>query len=139
MEKKVVLIADGDAFTRAQILACLKDNVDIEYIEVRNGKEALSSILSRLPDLILLELDLSIINGVEILKRVKRTSNEKIRNIPILMFSAIKEKSVVKQVILMGVEGYIAKPFDEDDVVERIANILVKDETKEMIEKSIKP
>ena len=139
MEKKVVLIADGDDFIRAQILHCLKDNINMDYIEARDGKEALSSILSMLPDLILLELDLSIINGIEILKRVKRSPNENIRKIPILIFSAIKEKSAVKQVVLMGVAGYIAKPFDEDHVVEKITSILVKDETKEMIENSIKP
>ncbi len=139
MGKKVVLIADGDEFTRAQIVHCFKDNISMDCIEAVDGKEALSSILSRFPDLILLELDLSIINGIEILKRVKRSPNERLRKIPILIFSAIKEKAVVKQVVLMGVEGYIAKPFDEDHIVEKITSILVKDETKELIEKSIKP
>ncbi len=140
MGKITVLIADSDIHARLQIINCLKKLLDdVKYIEALDGRTALNHVIRNKPDLVLLDLNLSVIEGVEIIRKMKRCSNEQIRNIPIVIFSAIKEKSVVQKVIFLGIEGYIVKPSSDDDIASKIANVVNKDETKKIIDLIIKP
>ena len=140
MRKNTILIADSDIHARMQIINCMKKLFDdIEYIEALDGRSALNHVIRDKPDLVLLDLDLSIIEGIELLRKIKRCVNEKIRNIPIFIFSAIKDKTIVKQVIFLGIAGYIVKPSSDDDIVSKISKVLNKDETEIIIEKTIKP
>ncbi len=140
MGESTILIADNDIHARMQIINCLNKLVDdVEYIEALDCRTALNHVIRDKPDLILLDLELSLIDGIQLIRKIKRSPNEKIRNIPIFIFSAIKDKSIVKQVIFLGIEGYIVKPSSDDDIVSKIANVLNKDEIEIIIKKIIKP
>ena len=79
-----------------------------------NGEEALKLAESRLPVLILLDIMMPKMNGVETLTRLK--ANVVTKNIPVLMLSALERTKDVEKALLAGAVGYIVKPFS----VERI-------------------
>ncbi len=140
MEKCTILIADRDIHARMQIINCMKKLVDdVKYIEALDCRATLQHVIRDKPDLILMDLELSVKEGLETLRKIKKCANEKIRNIPIFIFSKIKDASIVKQVVILGVAGYIVKPSSDDDIASRIVNVINKDETKIIIEKVIKP
>ncbi|MFC1556731.1 response regulator [candidate division KSB1 bacterium] len=139
MGKRTVLIADNCASDRMQIMQCLGSIEDMDCIQASNGREALRTILSKVPDLIFLELDLTIIESFEILKTIKRSRREQVRKIPVLIFTSLKDKSIVKEVLLMGVQGYILKPSDCAQIMKKISSVVCKDEIAEMVEEKIKP
>ncbi len=140
MEKCTILIADSDIHARMQIINCMKKLVDdVKYIEALDCRATLQHVIRDKPDLILMDLELSVQEGIETLRKIKKCANENIRNIPIFIFSKIKDASIVKQVVILGVAGYIVKPSSDDYIVSRIVNVINKDETKIIIEKVIKP
>jgi class 3 adenylate cyclase len=111
--------ADGPA------LLIVDDNDDNRYTLTRrltregytnlttatNGREALDLLQSRQFDLILLDIMMPDMNGYEVLERMKAAGGE-MRNIPVIMISALSELESVIRCIELGAEDYLPKPFD---------------------------
>jgi len=89
-----------------------------------NGEEALAAIKTEKPDLILLDVMMPVMNGYEVLRRVKEDEN--LKNIPVVMLTArAQEKDVVKGIDL-GADDYIIKPFHPAELLARVKRILGK-------------
>lgn len=100
-----------------------------------NGEEALE-ILSdgtELPDLILLDLNMPKLNGIEFLKILK--SNETLKFIPTVILTTSSHKKDLLQCYKIGVSGYILKPLKYEDYVEKIDKVLAYWSINELIGK----
>ncbi|MGE0090307.1 MAG: response regulator [Bacteroidales bacterium] len=129
-EIEILLVEDNPNDAELTIRALKKSNLANNIIHVTDGEEALNFIFCRekfcnnkhcLPKVILLDLKLPKINGLEVLKELK--SNELTRTIPVVMLTSSKEERDIIESYKLGVNSYIAKPVDFDQFVEAIKNL----------------
>ena len=110
-----VLIVDDDP----DILEMMKTLLDNEFnvITTRNGSAALEIAESEKPDLIFLDLQMPILDGMNTLIMLK--SNESTKPIPVMMLSVSSKKSDVVTAFRSGAAGFITKPFEPEVVVRK--------------------
>jgi class 3 adenylate cyclase len=104
-----ILIVDDDAINRLVLLTCLEDQgflVD----EAVDGQQALEMLHNRAYDAILLDLEMPVLDGFEVLRRVKEDNH--LWHIPIIVISAMDEMNSVLRCIEMGAADHLPKPFD---------------------------
>ena len=87
-----------------------------------NGEEGLKKAASEKPDLILLDIDMTGMNGHEMLGHLKNSPD--LRDIPVIMCTAMCEAEDIAEASSLGVADYVAKPFDFSELVEKINNVL---------------
>ena len=122
MTKKIVLAEDEPQIARLIEFKLKKEGYDVTWRE--NGEEALQAIKAEKPNLILLDVMMPVMDGYEVLRRLKEDEN--LKSIPVIMLTArAQEKDVVKG-IDMGAEDYITKPFHPAELLARVKRILAK-------------
>ena len=135
MEKQhTVLIADDEAQIR-QILSLYFKKEGFKVIEAADGAEALALVSSAKPDIIILDIMMPVLDGLEVCKQVR-----KISDIPIIMLTAKDEDDDRILGLEIGADDYITKPFNTREVVARVNAVLrrsgqaVKIKGKEVLE-----
>ncbi|MEW6096338.1 MAG: response regulator [bacterium] len=114
-----ILVVDDDKY----IVEVAKAALEIqghEIISAFNGEEAIAKTIHEFPNLILLDLMMPKMDGWEAYKRLKEYS--KTAYIPIIIISALEEEIGMTQE--MEVEDYIVKPFEVNELVNRVNNVL---------------
>lgn len=114
---KIMIIEDEDAISNF-IATTLKANTYAPLV-ARSASEALSMIPSHCPDLILLDLGLPDMDGIEILKKIREWSST-----PVIVVSARGEESDKVEALDLGADDYIAKPFGTSELLARIRTAL---------------
>ncbi|WP_303866244.1 response regulator [Acetobacterium wieringae] len=112
--KSVILIVEDEAGISNFIAAILKAN-DYKMIKAVTGKEAISMTASYSPDLILLDLGLPDIDGMEVLKTIREWST-----IPVVVVSARGHEREKVEALDLGADDYITKPFGTAELLARI-------------------
>ncbi|MDD2388689.1 MAG: response regulator transcription factor [Desulfobacterales bacterium] len=121
MSNEKILIVDDEE----DILELVKYNFDREGYQTlcaENGEEALILVGSQQPDLIILDLMLPGMNGLEITKALKRQSDT--RHIPIIMLTARGEESDIVKGLELGADDYITKPFSPKVLLARARAVI---------------
>jgi DNA-binding response OmpR family regulator len=118
MKKKILIIEDDEAISQA--LAMSLEFEDYDTRVVLKAKTSLKIISTFKPHLILLDLLLSGTDGRDVAERIKADNSSK--KIPIILMSAHPTADKVAKEL--GVEGFIAKPFDTEDLLKKIHSIL---------------
>ena len=119
---KRILICDDDP----AILRVLEVNLEVEGYDVllaRHGEEAIEVAAAEHPDLIILDIMMPRLDGYQTAERLK--SMDKTRDIPVVFLSAKAQQSDIDKGRSYGVESYLTKPFDPNDlldVVERLVS-----------------
>src|ERR1043165_8381689 len=98
-----------DELEIAELLRFHLEREGFDVAIIQSGRQALTAIESDPPDLILLDLMLPDVDGLEICRRLKR--REATRNIPILIVSAKGEETDIVAGIELGADDYVTKPF----------------------------
>jgi two-component system phosphate regulon response regulator PhoB len=127
-----VLIVDDDPDILRLVSYNLKQ-AGFETITTATGREALEAIQQRLPDLIILDVMLPDVDGLEVCRTVR--SQEGSRRIPILMLTARGEEIDRVVGFELGADDYVMKPFSTRELVLRVKSILrrVHDDRAEML------
>lgn len=112
-----ILIADDSAFMRNVLKNILENNGFKNFVEASDGKEALEKIKSEKPDLILLDVIMPNVDGIEVVKEIGKQYK-------VVIISAVGQEKVVKEAEDYGVKGYIIKPFDNNQVVQVINKVI---------------
>jgi CheY-like chemotaxis protein len=127
-EVEILLIEDneGDIFLTKE--AFEESKVACKIIVCKNGKDALDYLFKRgiygnaqKPDLILLDINIPIINGLEVLKKIKL--DEELRKIPIIMLTTSANKSDIDAAYLNYANSYIIKPIEMQDFLDAVLKI----------------
>lgn len=119
-DKPLLLVAEDNPDMRAFIKSILDDRFTV--IEASNGESALKKTLKYLPDFILSDIMMPVMDGLEFCKKVK--NNFTTSHIPVLLLTAKTSTDVRIEGYKVGADGYIAKPFDAELLVARINNML---------------
>ncbi|MEZ5102903.1 MAG: response regulator, partial [Draconibacterium sp.] len=93
-----------------------------KVIVAHNGKEGLEKATAELPDIILSDVMMPVMDGHEFCRNVK--SNVEISHIPVVLLTARKDDSSVKQGYKMGADAYLTKPFSNEVLIDALYNIL---------------
>lgn len=128
-EKKILLVEDNADDELLTIRALKKNNIINEIIVARDGAEALDYLfdtgagkkLEQLPTLIILDLNLPKIDGIEVLKQLK--SNARTKLIPVVVLTSSDEQNDILKSYGLGANSYIRKPVDFNKFIEVAANI----------------
>jgi two-component system OmpR family response regulator len=111
---KTILIVDDEIKTSDVVRAYLEKN-GYDVIIALDGKDALEQVCSKNPDLILLDLNLPFIDGIEVCKIVRSNSR-----VPIIMLTARDEEDDKIIGLELGADDYITKPFSPRELVSRV-------------------
>jgi DNA-binding response OmpR family regulator len=116
-----VLVVEDDADI-AQLLVHYLDKAGLTTEVVTSGRDALAAIASRPPDLLVLDLMLPQVDGLEVCRLTR--SNEATASIPIIMLTARAEESDRIVGLELGADDYLAKPFSPNELVARVRALL---------------
>lgn len=114
MSKLQILVVEDDAPVRNLITTTLKAH-DYRYITAATGEGAVMEAASHNPDIILLDLGLPDIDGVEVIHRIRSWSN-----VPIIVISARSEDTDKISALDAGADDYLTKPFSVEELLARL-------------------
>lgn len=114
MNKPLILVIEDDTPVKNLIATTLKAH-DYRYLAARNGAEAILEASSHNPDIVLLDLGLPDIDGVEVIEKIRTWSN-----MPILVISARSEDTDKIDALDAGADDYLTKPFSVEELLVRI-------------------
>lgn len=115
--KSVVLFVDDSPVDRAYIAGVLLHN-DFEVLLAESGEEAMRTLEKKLPDLILLDILLPKVSGIEVCKRIKADAN--LKKIPIIFFTSIDTPKNLINYSGYGAVDYLHKSIPVEILVEQI-------------------
>jgi two-component system chemotaxis response regulator CheY len=119
--KNVLIVEDSKAI-RSMIRVSLEEAGDFFAVEAGNGFEALKTLPSRHFDLIITDINMPDINGLELIGYVK--SNPAYQGIPLIIVSTEKSEADKKRGLALGAAGYVVKPFKKEELVAAVTQAL---------------
>jgi len=118
---KKILIVD-DSKTNVVLLEAVLNNRGYDIQTSMNVKEAYGILAQELPALILLDLLIPQISGYQFLDQIKH--DEKTKNIPVIIVSAVTDAMNIKKTLDMGAVDYIEKPVDIKELINKVEKTL---------------
>ncbi len=121
MKDAFVLIVDDEEELRENMY----DLLDLEGYQVEacdTGDEAIALVEQKHPDLVLLDIQLPGTDGIEVLRILK----EKHPSLPVVMVSASSQKGTREKLDEYGADGFVLKPYDQDELLELMNSLLTK-------------
>jgi CheY-like chemotaxis protein len=127
----VLYVEDNESNIELIGQALLDHRPGIVLFSDKDGSQAVRLALEKMPDLILLDLNLPEIQGDEILRQI--IQNEKIRHIPVLIVSADAMPGQIKKMLQLGAREYITKPLDINMFLKAVDNYIKPGEKKSLM------
>ncbi len=118
LKDKLVLVVDDEA----RMVNFMRMNLELEGMRVAtasNGREAVDRVREDMPDVVLLDVMMPVMDGFEALRRIRQLSQ-----VPVLMLTAKDEEEDRVRGLELGADDYIGKPFSHRELVSRIKAVL---------------
>ncbi len=134
-----VLIADDQILLRKSLGRLLDANSDIEIIGlVENGQEAVDKVLELSPDVVMLDIEMPVLNGVKALEIIKENKP----NVKVIMLTTFDNRENLKRAFLASADGYLSKEVSPEELISAIRCVysglyVFNDTAKEFIVESI--
>ena len=130
---KILFIEDDTIETMKLTRTISKIELNYQIIEAKNGEEALTILRSgdRLPDIILLDLNMPRMNGTEFLKILKE--DEQLKYLPTIVLTTSENRTDLLECYRIGVAGYIIKPLKYEDYELKLKKVLAYWEINELV------
>ena len=122
--KRTVLCIEDDELNRRLVARVLRSRSDVSVLAAASGKVGVRIARERLPDLILLDRRLPDRCGVDVLRELKSMATT--ARIPVVVLSGDSDRRAVTEVLELGAEEFISKPYDMDEllrVVDRFCGV----------------
>ena len=117
-KKRLILVVDDELSIRKAVGSFIT-RAGYTSLEAADGEEALRQVEEANPDLIILDITMPKMNGLEVCRRIREWSQ-----VPIIMLSAVMDQSSKVQALHIGADDYLAKPFDLNELLARIEAVL---------------
>jgi two-component system cell cycle response regulator len=128
-----ILTVDDSKTVRIIVRKAFK-SYDCDILEAGNGVEGLAVAAKESPDLILLDVTMPVMDGVEMLTRIK--SDAQLKGIPVIMLTAEGGRDNVLKIAKIGVRDYMVKPFKEEALLDKVGRIIDLKPLSEHVAKS---
>lgn len=119
---KTILIVEDSSTTRALIRAVIDEAGDFEIVEAASGFEALKMLPQQAYDLIITDINMPDINGLEFINFVR--GNDRYSHIPIIIVSTERSEEDKKRGMALGATAYVTKPFKSVELQAAIRKII---------------
>ena len=121
MKKKILVIDDQEDLL--ELTRRVLQSHGYEVLTLNDGENALETIKKESPDVVLMDMIMPIKDGAQICQEIK--SDTSVRHIPVILTTGqMIEKSEYSQEGLTGVDDYLMKPFEIDELLAKIGNLL---------------
>ncbi|MDD1774970.1 MAG: response regulator [Methanobacterium sp.] len=130
-EIEILLVEDNPTDAELTIRALKKKNLANNLVWVKDGAEALDFLFATgeyadrseedLPKLVLLDLRMPKVDGLEVLQRIK--ADERTRKIPVVVLTSSKEDKDIVESYKLGVNSYVSKPVEFDEFTEAVSTL----------------
>jgi|SRR5665213_2557906 len=130
-EIEVLLVEDNASDAEMTIRALKKNNLVNKLLHLKDGAEALDFIfaegeysgrqMENIPKVILLDLKMPKVSGIEVLRRIK--TDERTRKIPVVVLTSSKEDPDIQACYALGVNSYVVKPVDFNEFQKAISEL----------------
>ncbi|MFH0969466.1 MAG: response regulator [Patescibacteria group bacterium] len=122
MDKKTILLVEDDSFV-SDIYQTKISAEGFDIVLAENGLEAMKKLEEKVPDLILLDIVMPYMDGIEVLKKIK--AEEKLKKIPVILLTNLSEKEKIEEALEMGADDYLIKShFTPSEVIEKVKMVL---------------
>ncbi|MHA1681198.1 MAG: response regulator [Promethearchaeota archaeon] len=118
--KKILIIEDNEK--NLKLMKLILKKTQYEIFDAVNGQNGIALALQIIPDLIIMDIQMPILDGVDAMKIIKSDASTK--NIPIIATTAYAMKGDRERFLNQGFDDYISKPIRIDDFLEKIKNKL---------------
>lgn len=122
--KKCILAVDDSAIILTRISNTLSK--DYEVVTVNSGMRALRYLKEEKPDLILMDIKMAQMDGIETLREIRTMEDRE--DIPVIMLTGVEDKDVVVESARLGIDDYLLKPFYSDELIKRIRRVIDQEE-----------
>jgi two-component system response regulator len=130
-EVEILLVEDSASDAEMTIRALKKVNLANKLVHLQNGEEALNFLFAReeysdrdganVPKVILLDIKMPKVDGIEVLRRIK--AEEKTKKIPVIIMTSSKEEQDIVTSYSLGVNSYIVKPVDFEGFAKAVSQL----------------
>jgi chemosensory pili system protein ChpA (sensor histidine kinase/response regulator) len=114
-----VLVVDDSMSVRRAVATLLEDQ-GYEIVQARDGLEAVKSMESARPDLLLTDLEMPNMNGLELIAHVR--SRSELASLPVIMITSRSMDKHRRQALTSGVDVYLTKPYTDQELLQHVAN-----------------
>jgi two-component system chemotaxis response regulator CheY len=123
MAYNILIVDDSETMRKIIQKSVVLSGFDLgECWEAGNGREALDMLNSRMVDLILADLNMPVMNGLEMLKELQKDENR--RGIPVVLITTEGSEKRLEEAYALGVRDYIQKPFHPEAVRDVLTRIM---------------
>ncbi len=119
-EKPYILSVDDEELNQLLIEELFQNDYTIGLVS--DGQQCLDSVEKNIPNLILLDIDMPVLDGFETCKRLRE--NKKYKDIVILVVSAMATAEEIKKGFSVGCDDYVTKPYDLSELEEKVSSLL---------------
>jgi len=130
-EIEILLIEDNMNDAELTIRALKKNNLANKLVHLKDGAEAIDFIfaegnyssrkIENVPKVILLDLKMPKVNGIEVLKKIK--ADERTKKIPVVILTSSKEDPDIQECYRLGVNSYVVKPVQFEEFVKSVSEL----------------
>ena len=120
-----VLIAD-DTHVNVILMRSILKRLNIESDSAVNGAKALELLNKNTYDLVLTDINMPVMDGIELTKQIRRHPNPKIQSLPVIVLTGSNLKEATERIKEVDVTDCLLKPFSQNDFVEMIRRNLIK-------------
>jgi two-component system chemotaxis response regulator CheY len=117
-----ILVVDDSKVMREMVIACLRGQSDFKFTQAANGLEAIEQLSLKKFDLLLLDLNMPDIGGVEVVQFVR--SQDKLRDFPVIIITTRGDDVSRENALKAGATKYLTKPFAPDQIQKEVAEVL---------------
>lgn len=118
------LIVDDEPTVRLLLSRILRKEVDCAVTEATNGIEALDLLARHHFDFVVIDIMMPIMDGLETLEAIRNTPQ--LRNLPVMVLSAVRDEAQVRQLVSLGVSAYLTKPLRPSDASARVQRFVAQ-------------
>jgi two-component system, chemotaxis family, chemotaxis protein CheY len=119
---KRLLIVDDSKVMRDMVSACLRPLGNVTFEHAGTGLEAIERLALAPYDLVVLDLNMPDVGGVEVIEFVR--GQDKLRALPILVVTTRHDDTSRTRVLEAGASGFLAKPFAPEEILDQVRNLL---------------
>jgi len=119
-KKKVKVLVVDDVEEIVRFLSRILESEGYKVLSARNGKVAVEIVQKELPDAVIMDIKMPIMNGIEAMKKMKSI----IPLLPVIFITAFGEIDSAVHAIKLGAYNYVTKPFEQENIIITLKNAL---------------
>jgi len=117
-----ILVVDDSKVMRDMIVACLRPRADLVFTHASSGLEAIERLSLKSFDLVVLDLNMPDIGGIEVLEFVR--GQDKLRSLAIIIVTTRGDEASRARALEAGASRYMTKPFTPDAIMDQVVQLL---------------